>query len=156
MSRYIVLAVCLLLVPPGHANPVYKFVDANGAVSYADEPPAHDNYEIIDVAVLPPSSTLAEVQARQAQMQTATDKIASARKAREQARQLQRAKTNAGVAQYSPYPLVYTEPAPVYHGYPYYRGRGHFQRPAHNDRPVDQIDPPPARSRLPSVPVIPR
>ncbi len=156
MLRYSVLVSCLLFVTPSQAATVYKFIDAHGAVSYTDEPPAHGSYEVVDVAPPAPSSSPAEVQARQARMQAATDKIASARKARERARQQQRAKTNVGVAPYPPYPLVYSEPPPVYYGYPYYRGRGHFQRPQRNDRPVDRIDPPLVRRRLPSVPVIPR
>ncbi|MGI9286336.1 MAG: DUF4124 domain-containing protein [Pseudomonadales bacterium] len=157
MLRYIVLISCSLLVAQGHATTVYKSIDANGVVSYTDAPPAQGGYEVVDVSAPPPSSSLAEAQARQSQMQTVTDNIASARKAREQARYQARAKTRSVAANYLPYPSVDSTPAePIYYGYPYYRGRGHFQRPPPSNRPVDQIDPPPMRRRLPTVPVIPR
>lgn len=156
MPRYILLLSCLLFVPPGQTATVYKFIDANGAVAYTDEPPAHGSYEVVELAPPAPSSSLAEAQARQASLQAANDKMATARKQRDQARQQGRVKPPAVAAQYPPYPLTYSEPAPLYYGYPYHRGRGHFHRPHHNDRPINQTDPPPVRRRLPTVPVIPR
>lgn len=148
MLRCSVLISCLLLVAQSHATTVYKAIDANGVVSYTDAPPVHGDYEVVAISAPPPSSSLAEAQARYTQMQTVTDNIASARKARAQARHPARPKIRTVAAKY--------QPEPIYYGYPYYRGRGHFQRPPPSNRPVDQIDPPPVRRRLPTVPLIPR
>lgn len=152
MLRSSALICCLWFAAQGHATTVYKSVAADGVVSYSDTPPAQRRYETVAIAVPPVSTTPAEAEARLEEMQAATDKIAKARQAREQSRQQTRAAARVTVpATYRP-----ARTAPVYYGYPYYRGRGLFRLPAPSHRPVDQIDPPPVRRRLPNVPVIPR
>ncbi len=149
MLRSTALISCLLLAAEGYATTVYKSVDVDGVVSYTDTPPVQRTFETVDIATPLPSSSPAEVQARQTRMRAATDAMASARKAREQASQSSRAKPRRVVpAKHQPEPLVYA--------YPYYRERHHLQRPPLSNRPVDQIDPPPERRRLPTVPLIPR
>ena len=149
MLRSTDLNSCLLLAAEGYATTVYKSVGVDGVVSYTDTPPVQRAFEAVDIAAPLPSSSPAEVQARQTRMRAATDAIATARKAREQASHSSRAKSRSVVpARHQPEPVVYV--------YPYYRERHHLRRPPLRNRPVDQIDPPPVRRRLPTVPLIPR
>ncbi len=149
MLRSTALIGCLLLAVEGFATTVYKSVDVNGVVSYTDTPPVQRAFEAIDIAAPPPSSSPAEVQARQTRMRAATDAMATARQAREQASHSSRAKSRSVVP-------TRHQPEPVVYAYPYYLERRHWQRPPLRNRPVDQIDPPPVRQRLPTVPLIPR
>ena len=151
MLRSTALISCLLLAADGYATTVYKSVGVDGVVSYTDTPPLQRAFETVDIAAPQPSSSPAEAQARQTRMRAATDAMATARKARERA-----SHSHSSLAKPRRVVPAKHQPGPLVYGYPYYRERHNLRRPPLNNRPVDQIDPPPERRRLPTVPLIPR
>lgn len=124
------LAAFALMTPEAHGGKVYKYVNAQGAVTYSDSPPAEtEEFEEITLPDYAAGDADAQRQTTEDMAQT-TERLQADRRQREQDRKKANPVTPPMV--YSPAPEETRDPT-LYPGYPYY-----YNRPYHRPRPRPQ------------------
>jgi hypothetical protein len=126
MIRALALACLLIACLSGaRAEPttVYRTVDAQGNVSFSDQPPADGAAEVLSIDVPPPADP-AVLEERLEAMRETTERMAADRLARESARESQRAELAAArqpEPQPEPVPRTLIVPSAPLYGWPGYR-----------------------------------
>lgn len=129
------LLVLLLTGASVQAATVYKYVNAQGAVTYSDTPPVGVAYEEIDL----PDSPAGNAEAHQAGVERMIETTDRLRADRQQRTEERRAERPAPTATYQPAPVLERE---VYF-YPGYRHPYYHQRPRPAPPPY-RLEPAPA------------
>ncbi|MEQ8264511.1 DUF4124 domain-containing protein [Pseudohaliea sp.] len=124
MLRALCLACCLIPCLPGaQAEPttVYRTVDAQGNVTFSDQPPADGPAEVLSIDVPPPADPVV-LEERLEAMRETTDRMAADRRARESQRaELAAARQPAPEPEPEPVPRTLVVPAAPLYGWPGYR-----------------------------------
>lgn len=148
MFRALCLACFLLPCLPGaQAEPttVYRTVDAQGNVTFSDQPPADGSAEVLSIDV-PPAADPAALEQRLEALRATTDRMAADRRARETRRaELAAARRAAPQPEPDPVPRTRAVPATPWYGWPGYRPSW---------RPAPRVRPHPVRPPLqPGIPL---
>jgi hypothetical protein len=133
------LAFLLSLQPRVQAEPttVYRSLDAQGTVTFSDQPPADTPAEVLAIDV-PPAADPGLLEARLEAMRESTERMAADRRARESQRaQLAAARQPEPVSEAlsEPAPRTRVVPAAPLYGWPAYH-RPWLPRPPVRPRPV--------------------
>ncbi|MGD9660469.1 MAG: DUF4124 domain-containing protein [Porticoccaceae bacterium] len=141
-------ALIVTLALQADAATVYKYRNANGAITYSDNPPLHtDDYEIIELQSQQPGDPEAHRQMLD-QMTATSDRLQADRRQREKDRQ-DSAPSRASPPPY--YPQTGEPQTSYYPGYPYYHRPYHRnpRPPLRNDREIIDSGNPLDRLRTP-------
>lgn len=129
-------ALLLSFLPRLQAGPttVYRTVDADGTVTFSDQPPADAPAEVLTIDV-PPAPEPGLLKERLAAMRETTDRMAADRRAREESRRAELAAVRQPSPQPEPVPRTLVVPAAPLYGWPGYH-RPWRPRPPLRPHPV--------------------